>query len=410
MTAAVCLIVGMIVSSGRVPKAKVFFGDWLILMFLFTIVVLTSCIVGVGSTNYGISLMDKMVKMTIFLVCFVRMGGTRRNFRLILWAMVFGSLMIGNDAYNANIDQFYEGRLNSVGGVDFRDSSGLAAHLASMLPLIGVILLTTRQWMWRAPALIAAVLTVNTIVLCRTRSAFVGLLAGVVVAIFLAPRRRRGVIYGAMCLGLAGAFYLTDGHFWNRMQTVLHPEQYNNDSAIQARVELWTTAGRMFMDHPLGVGIGQFKMVVERYDTGEFDHAFGLPRRVTHNTYLLCATELGFHGLLIFLLLIVVSLLKLRRCMVLAEDTDDPGEARLLTYGCLLSLTIYLVAAGFTDRLYTESLWWVAALPVCLERALAQEAEARSPSPVLARREPVDLDLEWKPRPGLGHGRDWALG
>ena len=53
-------------------------------------------------------------------------------------------------------------------------------------------------------------------------------------------------------------------------------------------------------------------------------------------------------------------------------------------YGTLLSVVIYLVSAAFTDRLYTESFWWVLALPVCLEQALLNEVYAGNPLPELA--------------------------
>jgi O-antigen ligase len=355
MTAFICLFVGMLVSSSRVPRTRHIFGDWMILLILFTLIIVTSTIVAGSSSSYSVSLIDKTVKMTVFLYCFVRMGAERRNFRIILWTLVIGTLMIGNDAFHANADQFANGRLNSVGGVDFRESSGLAAHMAAMLPLLGALLLCARGW-WKKPiVLAAAILAVNTIVQCRTRSAFVGLIAAAAMAVFLAPRGVRKRIYLALIVAAFGAYHLTDGHFWTRMQTVLEPQDYQHDSTIQARMELWQTAWQMFGDHPLGVGVGQFKYSIVAYDTGELEHAFGLPRRVTHNTYLLCATELGVQGITVFGLLILVSLNKVRRCIRMADDTDDPFESRLLAYGCLLSMVCFLTAAVFTDRLYTES-------------------------------------------------------
>jgi O-antigen ligase len=377
MTAAVCLIAGMVVSSARIPKSRVLLGDWMILLIVFTMIIALSGAIGTGTVGYGWSLIDKTVKMAVFLYCFVRMGGSRRNFKFILWALVFGTLMIGNDAYHANIDQFVDGRLNSIGGVDFRESSGLGAHMSAMLPLLGVALLSTRSWKWKPIILVAAVLAANTIVQCRTRSAFIGLGAGAVVAVMLAPKGWRKRIYALMIIAAIGAYHLTDGYFWERMQTVMRPADYGDDSAIQARLELWQAAWLMFKDHPLGVGVGQYKHMIAEYDSGELTHAFGLPRRVTHNTYLLCATELGFHGFLVFVALLALSLLKTRACIKLAGNSDDPRESRLFAYGCLLAMVVYLVASAFTDRLYTESFWWIVALPVCLERALLLEVRAR---------------------------------
>ena len=111
MAAAVCLILGMFVSVGRVPKSKVFFGDWLLLLFLFTVIVFFSGGGFTNSTDYSVVLVDKMIKITIFLVCLVRMGSTLRNYKIIIWAIVAGTVMIGYDAFNAPTGEFIRGRL-----------------------------------------------------------------------------------------------------------------------------------------------------------------------------------------------------------------------------------------------------------------------------------------------------------
>ncbi len=375
MAVAICLILGMLVSVGRVPKSKQFFGDWLLVLFLFTIIVLCSGGRFMESSEYSQALIDKMIKMTIFLVCLVRMAGTRDNFKVVIWSLVAGTLTIGYDAYYAPAGDFIRGRLNFVGGADFRESSGLAAHMAAMLPLLGAMALATRRWKAKALVAVTGILTVNTIVQCRTRSAFVGLMAGMVAAVIMAPRKRRGRVYVALLLGGIGAYSLTDNSFWMRMDSALRPMEYPNDTAIQARIELWRVGMLMFRDHPFGVGVGRFKDALQDYRVGrEGDIGYSLGHRVTHNTYLLCMTELGIQGTCVFALLIGISAFKLRNCMRLAAYTRAPSESRLLTYGCTLSLVVYLVAGLFTDRLYTESFWWVLALPVCLEQAVRREA------------------------------------
>lgn len=393
MTAAMCLIVGMVVSARRVPASRLVLGDWLLLLLVFTAIVLISGEFGMGQSDYSITLIDKMLKMTIFLICFVKMGATRANFKIMLWALVVGTLLLGWDAFNAPKGDFHDGRLNFVGGVDFRESSGLAAHMAAMLPLVGAMALATPSWRKKLVTLAAGVLAVNTIIQCRTRSAFVGMLACAAVAVIAAPRSRRMRVYMSLLIAAIGAHALTDFHFWDRMNTVVQPKEFASDATIQARLELWSVAGQMFLDYPLGVGVGRFREKLAEYDTGNYEHAFNLPKRVTHNTYLLCITELGVQGSVVFLTIILSSLHKLRRCKILSDLSDNPIETRMLVFGCLLSIVAYLGAAAFTDRLYTESLWWVLALPVCLEQAVMREVVARNEMPVLAiRRSIVDVE------------------
>ncbi len=392
LTAAICMILGMLLSSARVPKSRQVVGDWLLVLITFTIVVLSSLWIGTGTTEYGDMLADKMVKMTIFLFCLVRMGGTTRNFRMVLWTFAIGTLYIGYEAYNANSSDFADGRLNFIGGPDFRESSGLAVHMAAMLPLLGVLFLSAKKWRWKALLIVAGVLAMNTIIQCRTRSAFVGLIIGAIIAILLLPRKRRlkvGISIVAMSFGM---YALADEHFWNRMNTIVGHETYAEEGAIQARIELWGAGWRMFLDHPFGVGIGQFKQAVEQYNTGAEMYAFTIPRRVTHNSYLLCMTELGIQGISVLFALFALTFWKLRMCWHWSRIESDSSPIRLYAYGSLVSIVIYSVAAAFTDRLYTESFWWVLALPVCLERAAARryaehfvandDAEVEQPEPI----------------------------
>jgi hypothetical protein len=167
MTAFICLFVGMLVSSSRVPRTRHIFGDWMILLILFTLIIVTSTIVAGSSSSYSVSLIDKTVKMTVFLYCFVRMGAERRNFRIILWTLVIGTLMIGNDAFHANADQFANGRLNSVGGGGFSRVVGIGgAHGGHAAPARRAVALRPRM-VEKTHRLAAAILAVNTIVQCR---------------------------------------------------------------------------------------------------------------------------------------------------------------------------------------------------------------------------------------------------
>jgi O-antigen ligase len=203
------------------------------------------------------------------------------------------------------------------------------------------------------------------------------------VAVLLAPQGRRLRVYVALAAFCIGAFALTDINFWNRMNTVLKPQGYGTDVAVRARMDLWRVGWAMFSDHPLGVGVGQFREMVGNYYDEQWAYAFRMPRRVPHNTYLLCATELGIQGILVFGGIVLLSIEKARRCIRFSDQTDDPLSSRLLGYGCILSMTVYLTAASFTDRLFTESFWWVLALPICLERALWREVAAGAVAPAL---------------------------
>jgi len=82
----------------------------------------------------------------LFTLVLGRLAASRKNFHIVLWTLVAGSLYIGYDAYTAPARSFVLGRLERIGGPDFSTTSGAAAHLAAMLPLIGAAFLTSKSF------------------------------------------------------------------------------------------------------------------------------------------------------------------------------------------------------------------------------------------------------------------------
>ena len=146
-----------------------------------------------------------------------------------------------------------------------------------MLPIVGLAFLIAKTWRWKLVAALAGALTVNAIVLCRTRGAFLGLVAGLLAALVLAPRTRRFRIHLLLLLGGIAAFALTDPHYWTRMMTMTSMESLHADKATQGRFDIWFASISMLGDYPLGVGLGNFTSMVGFYDPT-------LWKRSSHNT------------------------------------------------------------------------------------------------------------------------------
>jgi O-antigen ligase len=376
MTAALFLALGMLINWGRLPKVRPTICTWQALLILLVMIAMVSRIIGVEVEDWPTEvIIEKFIKLAIFVLCLTHLVTDRRSFNIVLWTLVCGALILGHDAYTAPPWQFVRGRLNDVGGPDFRASSGLAAHMAAMLPLIGVALLIAKTWKWRVVAILAGGFTVNTIVLCRTRSAFVALLVGAIAAILMAPRLRRPRVYAAILVAAIGSYSLTDQFFWDRMAT-LNAGEGEEDAAAALRRQIWATALVIIEDQPLGIGCGNFPRVI-----GDYNNA--LKYRGSHNTYLLCCAELGLHGAFVFLTLIITSFVQLYEGRKWAAQSRDPPESMLVLYGIALSIIVFLVASFFTERFYAESFWWVLALPTCYTRAV--------------RREVLEPELEWEP-------------
>jgi O-antigen ligase len=370
LTAALCMMFGLLINMPRMRAVRPILSLWDLAMIGLVLTVVFSEITGLPASYMSAGLIDKFVKMMIFIFCLTRITTDRRNFEVVLWVLVIGSLYIGYDAWTAPRGSFSHGRLEFVGGPDFRHSSGLSAHMSAMLPLIGVAVLACKSWKFRIVGLLAGALTVNTIILCRTRSAFVGLACGAVVAVLIAPKHRRLKTYGAIGLAALCANLLTDNAFWDRMATLNDRQTLLQEDSSRGRLEIWVAAGKLISEYPLGVGVGNFEPTMAR-------HYPELGRRAAHNTFVLCWTELGLQGLTLFLFIVGASIIQAWQCLRRADQTHDPTWTRNMAYGLMLSLAISIGTQMFTERLYTEAYWWVLALPGCLKRVVILESATR---------------------------------
>lgn len=305
----------------------------------------------------------KMTKIMIFVFLLTHIVTELKNLDRLVWALILGALALGVEAYGVPYSRFVSGRLERIGGPDFAEANFFAAFMATMLPLIGVQFLRT-GWRGKAVCLVAGVLTTNAVVLTRSRGAVVGLLAGCLAAVVFAPARMRSKIIAGLIVALLGGLYLSDPQFLQRASTITRSEK-ERDVSAQSRIRLTAAGFQIISDHPFGIGAGNYFQVIGRY-IPEYEG------KDAHNTYMRCATELGVQGAAVFLLLIgnaFAMLFRLgKRAAPLPESTRR--EVTHLRYAIILCTTVLLFCCATISLTYVEALWWLLALPVCLQRAV----------------------------------------
>ena len=160
-------------------------------------------------------------------------------------------------------------------------------------------------------------------------------------------------------------FQLVDPGFFTRMKTLKNPEQ---EASAASRLWIWRASLKMLRDYPLGVGIGNFKRMIGNYD----ERVIG---RDAHNTFVRCYGELGIHGLAFFMFIILLVFKQLGHIQKLARGTPSESRANLEVFALSLAIIIYLVAGLSHTQLYIEALWWLFAMPICLEKAVLNEIQ-----------------------------------
>jgi len=337
-------------------------------MFAFAAIALASLSWGYGPSERGLAQAEKLVKVLVFLMILIRCVRRPSHYHLVLFTWMAGVFYIGYEAWG-DVGIMVAGRLDKgLGGSDFAESGDLSAHLVATLPLIGAMFFMSRSVFGRGFYLIVGALSVNTIVLTRSRSALLGVAATAMAIACSLPRgyRLRGV--AAIVLGTALALQLTDPGWWHRMRTIsLEPQ----DASAVGRLHYWAASLQMVGDHPLGIGLGNFQTVVQEYVPGL------TIIRAAHNTYLECLAETGWLGAATLLLILCGALYRTtasaRRASRFESDIDISIMGRRTRFhlgwhatALRAALVGYGVCAFFQTRVVGEDFWILMALAICL--------------------------------------------
>ena len=368
MTIAAATVIGILLRWPRLPAGARQFPLPILMSIAILVLALASLTWGYAASDRGVYQVEKFAKILIFVLILIRCVREPLHYHFVILAWICGLTYIGYQAWG-DAGGFIGGRLTrGIGGPDFADSSGLAVHLVASLPLIGAMLFMARRWWSRGLLLIAGALTVNTIIMTRTRNVIAGLAAMSVVAVLSLPRgyRRKGLL--AICVGTLAAAQLADPHWWGRMATIF---RYAEDEAARKRLDYWAAAVSMVGEYPLGIGVGNFHEAVKEYVPGL------QMVRSAHSSYFVCLAELGYVGITLLIFLLAVALRRLNRVRkeanrMVPEVALDIGRrgARFHPGWHAMALQASLVgyAAGgiFTTRLWTEGFWILVGLSCCL--------------------------------------------
>ncbi len=287
----------------------------------------------------------------------------------MLWVLVVASLCLGIEVYRAGPWYFTGGRIeDGIGGSDFSEGNFLAAHFSMSLPFISIMFLKG-GWKSKTVCFFAAAFSINSIILCRSRGVFLALIAGAICAAVLAQAVGRKKIIPWVLVGLLGAFSLTDPGFWIRMKEITFSTE-QMDGATLGRIDAWKGAFEMVKEHPLGVGEGNFKRIIGKYNPV----AAG---KDTHNTLLRCLAELGIQGLFVLLLLIGNAFRVLWSVSRLAEQSDKGKDFLWHIYAVRVALVIFLCSGLFITHTYVEEFYWLLMFPLFLKRSVQNELSER---------------------------------
>ena len=120
----------------------------------------------------------------------------------------------------------------------------------------------------------------------------------------------------------------------------------------------------MILNDPIGIGPGNWYQTIGRY-IPEYEG------KDSHNTYVKCAAELGVLGISLFLFLVWQAYRNLKKVHegavdLVAEAAEDFSQ---FYFALVVSLVVILTCGIAITMIYTEVVWLLLMLPICLRRA-----------------------------------------
>lgn len=258
----------------------------------------------------------------------------------------------------------------------FHNSGEFGIQMTMFLPLS--VYFAMECWeeseaLWKRLFLLAMPVTcLMSVIASSSRGAYLGLAAAAVVMLFqLRQIKPAALITGLLVIGAL----LIPAEQWDRFETA------GEDDTSRARLEYWEDGIEIMNRHPFfGVGYENWLPYYRDHFSGEGHYGTS---QVPHNIFIEAGAELGYFGLIAFVLLIFGTFsvnLKTRR---VAHRLGPPGEFFVrMGYALDAALVGFLVSGFFVTVLYYPFFWvnlaMTAALHMAVRRQFAETRRSRS--------------------------------
>lgn len=260
-------------------------------------------------------------------------------------------------------------------GTFIGSNTALGLALIMVLPMtVFLARQATKPWMRRSLYAIAVLCTLST-VFTYSRGALLGL-AAILPLMFLRTRKKFLILLLIVPLGYFGKD-LVPQQLYDRAQTI---ENYQEDTSAMLRLQAWSVAWNVAKENPwFGAGYN--------FDYSDDDRWLSYANflvegaenyaRAAHSIYFQILGHHGFLGLFLFILLIIGTLLRLRKIRKEAIRHADTQWIAGCADAIQLGLIGYLVAGAFLSLAYFDLFYTYVALSAILHRELHSAAMAR---------------------------------
>lgn len=270
------------------------------------------------------------------------------------WLLLGTVLAIGFLAFRSNIGIILtlgQTRIYGPGGA-FEDNNDYALLLNVAAPMAFYAARGEKRVWIRRSCYAVSVMMMITVLFTLSRGGFLGL-CFVLIGLALKSKYKIAGIVAVLLIGSL-TFVLLPERVIERVGTISSAPEA--DQSARMRFDSWQVSLRIINDHPLfGVGPRNMTEVFDRYlNTGNI--------RVAHNSFLQMAVDGGLPSLALFLSLMLLSWLRLRRARGILRDRTPDSPLIAYSHGLEIALIGYVVSANFLSRHDLELVYEIFAL------------------------------------------------
>jgi probable O-glycosylation ligase (exosortase A-associated) len=306
-------------------------------------------------------------KVVIVAYVIVLLTTDRQRFRTVLTIIAISlGFECAKQAYGQLI--LAPGAQNNNSIVFLGDNNGVALGTMMLVPIIGALAQTaTRRWERFGYRFLLVGVFMRGIT-TYSRGGFLSASVLGMFAIARSPRKFRALFGAAVLAGVV--LTVMPKQFWDRMNTINASEEERGDSAA-GRLHFWYVARIMADAKPLtGVGFDGFSQSYEAYNGP--DGEFGGERAV-HSVWFGLLADMGYPGLLLFVLLVADTLWSCWRVSSRFRNDPDHRDLRIYANALMTSIIAFSVGGTFLSYQYNEMIWHFIGLSIALT-FLANEA------------------------------------
>lgn len=321
----------------------------------FIVVLLSSCFALIPEISF-FRLKEFIVLILVYYLI-VNVVNTEERIFVFILLLLLVSLKLSQSVFIGWIGRGFEyERYGAAAGIGWLKNSGeLAIQMCICFAISVFFLLSLWKHVGQIKKAFLLFMTVSfagSVFACGSRGSYLGL-ASIFLFMWLGGRKKALGIILLIILALLTPKFLSERD--SNRGLSLNSE---TDLTAQNRIERWKKGLAMVNDNPLfGVGF-------ENYNEAD-RQIFGGKGSECHNIFIECMSELGYVGLIVFLLLIVSTILNNIKTMKMVRQDEDKFIYNLAK-SLNLALIAYLVAGFFVTVLYYPYFWINLAMTVSL--------------------------------------------